>query len=90
MIANCAGFIATFIYNEERGPRFVQGHSVVLGLLCLGWGLVALNGWYCLSENRRRERGERNGNWREYQRLVEQGLTEAPIGDRNPAFRFTI
>lgn len=30
MIANLAGFVATFIYQEKWAPRHVEGHAVVL------------------------------------------------------------
>jgi hypothetical protein len=36
-IANCGGFVSTFIYPSKDGPQFHRGHSVVLGLLCLSW-----------------------------------------------------
>jgi MFS transporter, ACS family, DAL5 transporter family protein len=45
---------------------------------------------YCLWENKARREGRRDGNWQEYERLWESGKTRAPIGDRSPAFRFTL
>ncbi|EPQ31658.1 uncharacterized protein PFL1_00991 [Pseudozyma flocculosa PF-1] len=90
MVANCAGFVATFIYDAKWAPDYTPGHSVVLGALILAWILIALNGLYCRWENQKRANGERDSNWIRYQELVDQGLTKAPIGDRNPAFRFTI
>lgn len=36
-IANCGGFVAVFIYPSKEGPEYHQGHSIILGLLCMGW-----------------------------------------------------
>ncbi|KAJ9098750.1 hypothetical protein QFC21_004398 [Naganishia friedmannii] len=33
-IANCGGFPATFIYPAHQSPAFIEGHTIVLGLLC--------------------------------------------------------
>jgi hypothetical protein len=40
-IANCGGFVSTFIYPSKDKPQFHRGHSVVLGLLCFSWLLYA-------------------------------------------------
>ncbi|KAJ9480086.1 putative High-affinity nicotinic acid transporter (putative) [Pseudozyma hubeiensis] len=90
MIANLAGFVATFIYQAKWAPKYIQGHSVALGSLILAWLFIAVNVWWCWSENKAREQGRREGNWVEYQRLVDEGKTRAPIGDRSPHFRYTL
>lgn len=90
MIANLAGFVATFIYQEKWAPRFVRGHAVVLGSLVGAWVLMAVNVWWRWSENRAREEGRRDGNVEEWETLVKEGKTRAPIGDRSPAFRYTL
>lgn len=46
--------------------------------------------WYCLWENKARADGRRDSNIENYQELWDAGKTRAPIGDRSPAFRFTI
>lgn len=92
VIANNAGFIATFIYDKKFGGErgYVLPHSVVLGCLCLGWICIALNVAYCYHENAARKAGRREGNIAAYQELVRQGKTKAPIGDRHPDFRFSL
>ena len=90
MVANLAGFVATFIYQAKWAPRYVQGHSVVLASLIGAWLMIALNVWWCWSENKAREEGRRDANWDEYQKLVDEGKTRAPIGDRSPQFRYTL
>lgn len=90
MIANLAGFVATFIYQAKWAPRYIQGHSVVLASLIGAWLFIALNVWWCWSENKAREEGRRECNWAVYQKLVDEGKTRAPIGDRSPQFRYTL
>jgi MFS family permease len=38
-VANCGGFVAMFIYPKIDGPRYVSGHTVVLGLIVFSWAL---------------------------------------------------
>ncbi|EST09593.1 Major facilitator superfamily [Kalmanozyma brasiliensis GHG001] len=90
MIANLAGFVATFIYQAHWAPKYVQGHSVALASLVGAEIFIAINVWWCWSENKAREAGKREGNWAAYQKLVDEGKTKAPIGDRSPHFRYTL
>ena len=93
MIANGAGFIATFIYDADKfgGEKgYVVPHAVVLAFLCLGWICITLNVLYCYRENSARAAGKRDGNIAAYENLVKQGITKAPIGDRHPGFRFSL
>lgn len=45
---------------------------------------------WCWSENKARREGRREGNWEEWERLVREGKTKAPIGDSSPLFRYTL
>jgi predicted MFS family arabinose efflux permease len=36
-IANCGGFVASFIYQKKEAPHFHKSHSIILGLLCAAW-----------------------------------------------------
>jgi hypothetical protein len=38
-VANCGGFVAMFIYPKKDGPRYVEGHTVILGLIVFGWAM---------------------------------------------------
>ncbi|KAF7355303.1 MFS general substrate transporter [Mycena sanguinolenta] len=89
-IANSGGFVATNIYTADQAPTYIRGHSVVLGFLILAWILTAINVWYCAWENKARAEGRRQGNITAYEELWNSGKTRAPIGDRNPDFRFTL
>ncbi|KAI0053623.1 MFS transporter [Auriscalpium vulgare] len=89
-IANTGGFVATFAYTKDQAPRYIKGHSIVLGFVCIAWLLVGANVLYCRWENRARAAGSRQSNIEEYQALWDSGKTRAPIGDRHPDFRYTL
>lgn len=74
-LANCGGFVATFIYPKTDGPLFHKGHTVVLGLLCYAWFAVLLNVLYCRKINK----DKRSGKYAEF-----KGRGDA--GDRDPEF----
>lgn len=89
-VANCGGFVATFIYDSSQAPTYIRGHSITLGFVCLAWLAIFCNVMYCLWENKARAEGRRQDNLRKYQELWDSGKTRAPIGDRHPDFRFTL
>ncbi|KAI0092717.1 MFS general substrate transporter [Irpex rosettiformis] len=89
-ISNCGGFVATFAYTPDQAPAYKRGHSIALAFVSLAWVFVALNVAYCLYENKARAEGRRNSNIDKYQELWDSGKTRAPIGDRSPAFKFTL
>jgi len=89
-IANAAGFIATFAYTKDQAPKYIRGHSITLAFVIFSWCLIAANVTYCMRENRARAAGRREQNLDQYRQLWEAGKTRAPIGDRHPAFRFTL
>lgn len=43
-----------------------------------------------MRENKARAKGRRDYLIEQYQELWDSGKTRAPIGDRSPAFRFTL
>ncbi|KAM0751485.1 retrograde regulation protein 2 [Meredithblackwellia eburnea MCA 4105] len=76
-IANCGGFVATFIYPSSQGPAYIEGHTIILGLLCGAWVLVALNVAYCAYQNKRKEEGK-----------MEQYRGDG--SDRDPSFKYVL
>ncbi|KAK4098578.1 MFS general substrate transporter [Parathielavia hyrcaniae] len=81
---NLNGIVSSNVYFD--GPRFAQGHGVMIGYLavCLFGGSVAMS-LLLRRENARRRRGERD-HW-------VQGLTEREIeelGDRRPDFVYMV
>ncbi|KAI0650303.1 MFS general substrate transporter [Trametes meyenii] len=89
-LANCGGFIATFSYDSSQAPTYIRGHTITLAFVALAWVAMFCNVMYCVWENRARADGRRQGNLTQYQELWDAGKTRAPIGDRHPAFRFTL
>ncbi|KIL65769.1 hypothetical protein M378DRAFT_161779 [Amanita muscaria Koide BX008] len=87
--ANASGFVATFIYTPDQGPRYKKGHTIALGLMVFGWVMIVAHLLYCLYENKARREGRRDSNIAKYKALRDAGLTRAPIGDRHPKFMFT-
>ncbi|KAH8433580.1 putative MFS transporter [Aspergillus melleus] len=76
-IANCGGFVATFIYPNTDKPQFHRGHSVVFGLLIFAWFMILLNVLYCAKLNR----DKRQGKFAKY-----EGYND----DRDPEFKFVL
>ncbi|KAK3313069.1 major facilitator superfamily domain-containing protein [Apodospora peruviana] len=72
-IANCGGFVATFVYPSIDGPLYHKGHTVILGLLVFSWFAILANVLWCMKINQ----DKRNGKYDQY----------AGSGDdRDPAF----
>lgn len=88
MLAAVAGLISPFVYNE--GAPIVRGHKTALVLFCVAWLLTAANISYCKKENLARMAGKRDHVVEKYLEKFNSGKTQAPIGDRSPAFRFTL
>lgn len=76
-IANCGGFVATFIYPSKDKPQYHRGHTVVLGLLVFSWFMILLNVLYCAKVNRDKKRGK----YAQY-----AGYND----DRNPDFKLVL
>lgn len=36
-IANCGGFVTTFIYPNSEKPSYFKSHTIVMSLLCYAW-----------------------------------------------------
>ncbi|KAL1977142.1 hypothetical protein VTN31DRAFT_1 [Thermomyces dupontii] len=76
-IANCSGFVATFIYPARDKPLFRRGHTVVLGLLVVAWFLILSNVLYCAKINR----DKRMGKYEKY---------SGHYDDRHPDFKLML
>ncbi|KAF5589691.1 major facilitator superfamily transporter [Fusarium pseudocircinatum] len=59
-VANCGGFVASFVYPSKDGPLYHRGHRVILGLLCYAWVAVLLNVVWCAKTNRDKKNGKHN------------------------------
>ncbi|KAI1075900.1 major facilitator superfamily transporter [Whalleya microplaca] len=58
MIANCGGFMVLILYPKSQGPRYYEGHTIVMSLLCAGWLLILLNVLYCRKINKDKANGK--------------------------------
>jgi predicted MFS family arabinose efflux permease len=76
-IANAGGFVASFVYKKKEGPQFRKSHSIMLGLLCAAWVLVAANVLWVAKINRDKKKGK-------YDRWIGSG------DDRDPEFRMVL
>ncbi|KAI7914558.1 hypothetical protein M0657_009419 [Pyricularia oryzae] len=81
-LANCSAFIGTFIYLSDHAPRYILGHAIALGALCLTLVLTCVLVAYLRWENGKRERGERDD------RLLQPDSHR--LGHRHPRFRYTL
>lgn len=92
MIGNLAGFVAPFVYTNaaHQGPRFVTGHTIALGFVCIAWVCTAANVLYCWRENIARKTGKRDHIAWAYRKQRDEGKTKSPIGDRDPTFLYTL
>ncbi|KAI6351417.1 hypothetical protein MCOR25_009953 [Pyricularia grisea] len=81
-LANCSAFIGTFIYLSDHAPRYILGHVIALGALCLALVLTCILTAYLHWENGKRERGER------HHRLLQSDAHR--LGHRHPRFRYTL
>ncbi|KAI6340704.1 hypothetical protein MCOR31_011577 [Pyricularia oryzae] len=81
-LANCSAFIGTFIYLSDHAPRYILGHAIALGALCLTLVLTCVLVAYLRWENGKRERGERDD------RLLQPDSHR--LGHRHPRFKYTL
>ncbi|CAO1637823.1 unnamed protein product [Sympodiomycopsis kandeliae] len=75
-VANCAGFVASFIYIADQfGPNYITSHAVMLASLVLAWIMILVNMLHCQRINRLKENGkmgQQEERWRQ-----ERGLANA-------------
>ncbi|KAJ6781704.1 hypothetical protein PWT90_05709 [Aphanocladium album] len=57
-IANCGGFVATFVYPATEAPYYHKGHTIILGLLCYAWFAALANVFWCIKINRDKAAGK--------------------------------
>lgn len=82
-LGNCGGIIASNIFVTREAPTYLTGYSVGIGAIGLGFiSCTAFFAW-CVFENKKRDRGERDHRLN----LPQEELIN--LGDDHPAFRFT-
>lgn len=76
-IANAGGFVASFVYPKKEAPHFHKSHSIMLGLLCAAWVLIAANVAWVWKINKDKEKGK-------------YAAWEGKGDDRDPAFKMVL
>ncbi|KAK2603821.1 hypothetical protein QQS21_004023 [Conoideocrella luteorostrata] len=76
-VANCGGFVATFVYPKHDGPNYHRGHTVIMSLLCYAWAAIFLNVLWCAKMNRDKRFGK-------YDQFIGSG------DDRDPEFKMVL
>ncbi|KAK4457961.1 major facilitator superfamily domain-containing protein [Cladorrhinum samala] len=76
-IANCGGFVATFVYPSKDGPLYHKGHTVILALLVYAWFGVLANVFWCRKINKDKSDGK-------YAQFQNSG------DDRDPMFKMVL
>lgn len=57
-IANAGGFVASFVYQKKEAPQFRKSHTIMLGLLCASWVLIAINVLWVAKINKNKKAGK--------------------------------
>ncbi|KAF2641774.1 MFS general substrate transporter [Massarina eburnea CBS 473.64] len=76
-IANCGGFVASFVYQKPDSPHYHKSHRIMLGLLCAAWVLTAANILWVRKINKDKETGK-------------YAAWEGKGDDRDPNFKMVI
>ncbi|EHA56279.1 high-affinity nicotinic acid transporter [Pyricularia oryzae 70-15] len=87
MGGNCGGIIASYVYLSRDGPRYITGHSILIGFISMAFFLSLFMSTWCQRENARRaaispELGADELN-------DEQKEMEREKADNVPWFRYT-
>ncbi|KAK0625399.1 major facilitator superfamily domain-containing protein [Bombardia bombarda] len=72
-VANCGGFVATFVYPSSDSPLYHRGHTIILGLLVFSWFSILANVLWCARINK----DKKSGKYAEF---------EGSGDDRDPSF----
>jgi hypothetical protein len=88
MGGNCGGIIASYVYLSRDGPRFITGHSILIGIVSMAFFLTLFMSTWCRLENKRRDKIAQETGTR--QLTDEQKLLERELADNVPWFRYTV
>ncbi|KAK8055597.1 hypothetical protein PG993_000824 [Apiospora rasikravindrae] len=88
MGGNCGGIIASYVYLTRDGPRYIAGHSILIGFVGMAFFLTLFMTIWCRRENTRRDAVARQLGTQEL--TEEQKMLERELADNVPWFRYTI
>ncbi|OAL47511.1 high-affinity nicotinic acid transporter [Pyrenochaeta sp. DS3sAY3a] len=87
MGGNCGGIIASYVYLSRDGPRFIIGHSILIGIISMAFFLTLFMSTWFRMENARRDKVALELG--EQELTQEQKLMERELADFVPWFRYT-
>ncbi|KAK3381765.1 high-affinity nicotinic acid transporter [Podospora didyma] len=93
MGGNTGGIIASYVYLTRDGPRYIKGHSILIGFVGMAFFLTLLMTVWCRRENTRRDAladGGSTGAGVPQSLTDEQKLLERDLADRVLWFRYTV
>ncbi|KAH8668441.1 high-affinity nicotinic acid transporter [Xylariales sp. PMI_506] len=88
MGGNCGGIVASYVYLSRDSPRFIPGHSILIGFVCMAFFLTLFMTIWCRKENARRDALASTAS--PEQLTEEQKLEERELADNVPWFRYMI
>ncbi|KAM7205404.1 high-affinity nicotinic acid transporter [Naviculisporaceae sp. PSN 640] len=94
MGGNCGGIIASYVYLTKDGPRFIKGHSILIGFVGMAFFLTLFMMVWCQRENARRDaialaQGP-DGDKTQEGLTDEEKRLEGELADDVPWFRYTV
>lgn len=87
MGGNCGGIVASYVYLSRDGPRFVTGHSILIGFVSMAFFLTSFMSLWCRRENARRDAAASRSQG---ELTEEQKAMEREMADDAPWFRYTV
>ncbi|KAF2184677.1 high-affinity nicotinic acid transporter [Zopfia rhizophila CBS 207.26] len=88
MGGNCGGIIASYVYLNRDRPRFIVGHSILIGVVGTAFFLTLIMTIWCRRENSRRDALAMEVGVQEL--TEEQKVLEGELADSVPWFRYTV
>lgn len=88
MGGNCGGIIASYVYLTRDSPRFIKGHSLLIGIIGMAFFLTLFMTTWTRMENSRRDKvaGERGP----VSLTEEQRIKDIELADNASWFRYTV
>lgn len=86
MIGNCGGVLASFVFLSKDGPRYVNGYSILIGMLTMSASICTVMTIYYRRENARRDTKYKAPD----QYTAQERALEREKGDSASFFRFTV
>ncbi|EPE25319.1 MFS general substrate transporter [Glarea lozoyensis ATCC 20868] len=88
MGGNCGGIIASYVYLTRDSPRFIKGHSLLIGIVGMAFFLTLFMTTYLRFENARRDKVASERGEKIY--TEEEILAHMELADNAPGFRYTV